>query len=144
MNRNRSYESYVQKKHNKMISMIDIKEFLWREWKGTSLLYEDADNSTIKEWINVICGFYDESHRFYHNLNHIDSCLKLLRKFEHSSLTPEETCYNIIPVQIAIWFHDIIYNPQESNNEERSADIAKAFISSAKPFLRSTKSLVEN
>jgi pantetheine-phosphate adenylyltransferase len=56
---------------------------------------------------------YDEPHRFYHTLEHIEFVLKQLH--DTGVLTHDE-------VFLAAVFHDIIYNPQSKTNEEDSAD----------------------
>lgn len=58
----------------------------------------------------------------YHNLKHIADCLA---KF--SARKQEAT--NPIAVELAIWFHDIIYDPRAPDNEEQSAQVAATFIS---------------
>jgi predicted metal-dependent HD superfamily phosphohydrolase len=57
---------------------------------------------------------YGEPHRAYHTLTHIHDCLKqfdVLR--DHSS--------NPTAVELAIWFHDIVYSVRRKRNEEESA-----------------------
>ena len=69
-------------------------------------------------WFNRLEQFYGESHRAYHNFHHIGDCL---REFDaaHSLLN------NPTAVEMAIWFHDVIYNPRATDNEEQSAGVAK-------------------
>jgi predicted metal-dependent HD superfamily phosphohydrolase len=53
---------------------------------------------------------YTEPHRHYHNLNHINTCL----------IAFDQTVDNISDkfcVEVAIWFHDVIYDPQKGDNE---------------------------
>ena len=54
---------------------------------------------------------YADPHRHYHNLAHIAHLLTLLDGTK--SHTPE--------LELAIWFHDIIYDPKSSDNEAQSA-----------------------
>ncbi|WP_444995220.1 HD domain-containing protein [Aliikangiella sp. IMCC44359] len=69
-------------------------------------------NSTI---IHTIFNYYTESHRKYHNLNHLEQMFKALEK------CPVNNCI----MQWSTWFHDIIYQPGSSHNEEKSAALAK-------------------
>lgn len=62
---------------------------------------------------------YAEPQRRYHTLEHIEACLAALAKVE--GLTADERC----SLERAIWWHDAIYDPQASDNEERSADLAR-------------------
>jgi predicted metal-dependent HD superfamily phosphohydrolase len=58
---------------------------------------------------------YQEPHRFYHNLDHLSHCLGELDTAGTHIEEPDAT-------EMAIWFHDIIYNYGAKDNEVRSAD----------------------
>ena len=60
---------------------------------------------------------YSEPQRKYHNANHIHQCLE---QFEYARHLPNDS----EAVEMAIWFHDAIYEPKASNNEMRSAKFA--------------------
>ncbi|MBV1776507.1 N-methyl-D-aspartate receptor NMDAR2C subunit [Burkholderiaceae bacterium DAT-1] len=60
---------------------------------------------------------YSAPHRHYHGLQHLAECLQLFRAFAASAEHPSE-------VEIALWFHDAIYEPLRHDNEQRSADWA--------------------
>lgn len=60
---------------------------------------------------NLLESHYRESHRLYHNLRHIDSMLAHL----DSSQSGDDA------VELAIWFHDIVYDPRSRDNEAESA-----------------------
>ena len=55
---------------------------------------------------------YSEKHRSYHNLEHID---RLLRIEAECGITDDA-------VELATWFHDVIYDPKGEHNERKSAD----------------------
>lgn len=63
---------------------------------------------------------YEEPHRAYHNLRHITECLELL-----------DTVPTAPAVEIALWFHDAVYDPQARDNEERSAELAATCLKNA-------------
>lgn len=56
---------------------------------------------------------YLEPHRYYHNLSHITD---MLLKSRDLNLSFRQV--------YAIWYHDVIYNPERTDNEERSASLA--------------------
>ena len=64
-----------------------------------------------------LCRKYAEPHRAYHNLEHIRRCLDLARSARSELVHPEE-------VELALWYHDAIYDPARSDNEEESAAFA--------------------
>jgi predicted metal-dependent HD superfamily phosphohydrolase len=66
---------------------------------------------------DVLEKSYSEPHRYYHNLQHISHCLNEYDEARHLLEHPLE-------VEMAIWFHDVIYEIGVGNNEERSAELA--------------------
>lgn len=62
---------------------------------------------------------WTEPHRSYHTPQHLLECLKV-----HAHLAKYSPQANI--VELALWYHDIIYNVSQHDNEERSADLACA------------------
>ena len=60
---------------------------------------------------------YRQPTRFYHTDQHISECLAALD--QHTALAERRA-----EVEIAIWFHDVIYDSRRSDNEEQSASLA--------------------
>ncbi len=58
---------------------------------------------------------YAESERFYHTLEHIDYCLEVFDQVSHY-------CDNPDSVELAIWFHDAVYDFPIDDNERLSAE----------------------
>lgn len=77
-------------------------------------IFKNKDNKIY----DVIKNKYEEPHRHYHNLNHIRYCFAVLRRLMKCS----ESIFPAIneSLILAIWFHDIIYNPLSNTNEEDS------------------------
>lgn len=68
---------------------------------------------------------YAEPHRSYHTLGHIEDCLAKL--VDVSGLGADERR----TLELAIWWHDAIYEPLRPDNEERSAELAQRDLAEA-------------
>lgn len=69
-------------------------------------------------------GLYDEilnawegEDRAYHNADHLAACLEELDAY------PEDIAEHDV-LELAIWFHDVIYKARRQDNEEQSAELA--------------------
>ncbi len=71
-----------------------------------------------------LVAHYGEPHRAYHNLAHIHHCLEEFDGARH--LASDENS-----VEMAIWFHDAIYDSRAKDNEERSAEAAIRVVNEA-------------
>lgn len=71
--------------------------------------------------IERIIDRYSASGRHYHNMDHLSSLVYLQRQYAHLIVDNDSLLY-------AIYFHDIIYKVTRSDNEERSAHEAVAFL----------------
>ena len=60
---------------------------------------------------------YSEPHRAYHTLEHIGHCLDELEQVRHLSINPNA-------VELALWYHDAIYDTKTKDSEERSTALA--------------------
>ncbi|MDR1968482.1 MAG: N-methyl-D-aspartate receptor NMDAR2C subunit [Burkholderiaceae bacterium] len=67
---------------------------------------------------------YSEPHRHYHTGQHLEECIAHLE-------AAHELAHQLGEVEIALWFHDSIYEPQAKNNELRSAEWAVASLRQA-------------
>ena len=65
---------------------------------------------------------YSERNRYYHTGEHVNACLLEFDTVKHCAENPLE-------IELAIWFHDVIYKPFSSSNELDSALWATDFLS---------------
>lgn len=79
------------------------------------LLKNYAPRINAEKVSELIFKRYSEHHRYYHNLNHIEYCLKEYDNYVLQNEYKQE-------IELAIWFHDLIYAPRAKDNEEKSAE----------------------
>jgi predicted metal-dependent HD superfamily phosphohydrolase len=75
-------------------------------------------------WHDRLVALYSERHRHYHNVCHLNECLREFDSARHLAEQP-------VAVELAIWFHDAIYDSHAHDNEERSADLAEECLRNA-------------
>ena len=105
---------------------------------STSCLYK------ILNEIQFVKNIYDQNHLPYHNMNHIMDCIYNFNNFLYINLNDKSKIYNFL---LAILYHDIVYRPGESDNEELSCqffeknnkDLDKQDIEYVKKIIMSTK-----
>ena len=83
------------------------------------LLKNYTDNDPLKEelWTEIEKNYSDEK-RYYHTLQHLDNLLRQLSEVK-GDIKNWET------ILFTLYYHDIIYNPLKSDNEEKSAVLAE-------------------
>lgn len=93
---------------------IEVKaKSQWTELVNAS----GGDESAAASTLDILKKAYSEPQRHYHNLLHILNVLKVLEE-------AREQVKNPITLSFAAWFHDAVYDPRASDNEEKSADLA--------------------
>ncbi len=95
------------------ISLIDerLPERSWqRAWAALGLR---APEGLMQRLLDA----WAEPQRHYHSQQHLHECLALLEPALDLAQHPGE-------VELALWFHDAVYDPQGKGNEARSADWA--------------------
>ncbi len=73
-----------------------------------------TDKKCIETLWSEVSISYSIEIRYYHTLSHLETIYNQLKPFQ---LTPT--------IEFSIFYHDIVYNIQERDNEEKSAILAK-------------------
>lgn len=82
---------------------------MWRELGASA-----SDDALFTRLIEC----YSEPHRKYHTMQHLQECMRHLEHVRSFAERGDE-------VELALWFHDAIYNTRKKDNEERSAEWAR-------------------
>ncbi|GAA3085281.1 hypothetical protein GCM10017600_58900 [Streptosporangium carneum] len=88
-----------------------MNEKLMERWR--SLAGAEADRLGEE-----LVARYGEPHRRYHTTAHLEAVLAHVDTLADSAANPDL-------VRLAAWFHDAVYDPTRSDNEERSARLAE-------------------
>lgn len=112
----------------------EIKGQLEEQFRELTAPYvEDSDSYFDELWT-----LYTQKSRYYHDFRHIADLLALEAAYGQSLKSPET-------VRFAIWYHDAIYNGSRSDNEEKSAQMAEARMTTlgvAPDVIQQTASLI--
>jgi len=103
-----------------------------------SLLRTAGGAGDASGWYDRLTTAYAEPQRHYHNQQHIAECLAEFDMACHLAKQP-------VAVELALWFHDAVYDPKAGDNEERSAEMAKQCLGEcgmAEPLIETVTRLV--
>ncbi len=87
-----------------------------KQWQSA---WQALNVAAPKQLFHELIARYSEEHRHYHTSQHLDDCLSKFQKVKNLANKPAE-------IEIALWFHDAVYNPLRHDNEQLSADWAQS------------------
>ncbi len=67
--------------------------------------------------LNALVAAYSAPERHYHNLEHLGEMFRVVGRLASDAEDPAA-------IQLAIWFHDAVYDTHATNNEVRSGELA--------------------
>ena len=67
-------------------------------------------------WHARLLAAYSEPQRAYHTIQHLEECLRIFDEAKTSDLMKQPDL-----IEMAVWFHDVVYDPKSSENEALSA-----------------------
>ena len=110
--------------------------------KGFCGMFAEDRKSDVMKLFKEIVEEYQSENRSYHNLEHVENLLSFLNEQEQ-----ELKCFD--GVKLAAWLHDIVYDTEANNNEEKSAqyaqnnleqlDVSKEIIAHVVALIRATE-----
>jgi predicted metal-dependent HD superfamily phosphohydrolase len=80
---------------------------------------ETPEHDAARAVFDDLYARYTAADRRYHDIQHIDECLQLFDTVRSLALQPDT-------IELAIWFHDAIYDSHKSDNEASSARLAES------------------
>jgi len=92
--------------------------FTQRHAPAWDAVWRALDVSPPTGLLERLTACYAEPQRHYHTLLHLDACLQQLA-------TARDLAKQAAEVELALWFHDAIYDIGAADNEQRSADWAR-------------------
>ncbi|WP_030682157.1 hypothetical protein [Streptomyces sp. NRRL B-1347] len=99
--------------------MADPYEGLRTRWHTTlTAAHPKAAPPDPAPYADNLLARWAEPHRRYHTLTHLTAVLDHIDTLEQHAEAPHL-------VRLAAWFHDAVYAPDRSENEERSARLAE-------------------
>lgn len=98
------------------MSQADVVEKLHPFWVQLLDELNVPSETAVPTWQELITA-YSADGRFYHNLDHIYHTLQIAQDLR-------EEAADFTAVQLALWFHDIVYDAKLQDNEEKSAMMA--------------------
>ncbi len=73
-----------------------------------------ADTAVLAALFADLVRHYEENGRYYHNLQHIYHMFTVADSLAYPIVDP-------VTFELALWYHDVIYNPRALDNEQQSA-----------------------
>ncbi|WP_375478102.1 hypothetical protein [uncultured Nostoc sp.] len=99
----------------------NFMDILFYNWQHTLQPF-GVDQVAAEKAFNLLVEAYSTPSRYYHTLKHIDRVLSIIQILQGYA-------NNLAAVQLAAWFHDVVYDTEAKDNEERSADYAFELLS---------------
>lgn len=96
-------------------------DILFYNWQHTLQPF-GVDQVAAEKAFNRLVAAYSTPGRYYHTLKHIDHVLGTIEILQGYT-------NNLAAVQLAAWFHDVVYDTQAQDNEQKSADYAFELLS---------------
>lgn len=98
----------------------NLTQVLFSRWQQTLQPF-NIDQVVANQVFTYLIEAYSSRDRYYHTIKHIADILTTIDTLQ---AYPQD----LAAVQFAAWFHDVVYDTQAQDNEERSAECADALL----------------
>lgn len=89
-------------------------EYLKHQWNQLLADYH-LEKALTDAYFEELVAAYTETHRYYHTLSHLEALFQSLTEIDCDDQS----------ILWSVWYHDIIYKPGRSDNELKSAELAR-------------------
>jgi predicted metal-dependent HD superfamily phosphohydrolase len=103
------------------MSKENLTNIVFDKWQNTLQPF-GVDQMAMRTAFTQLVEIYSIPNRHYHNLTHINHVLDIIQTLENYT-------ENLTAVKLAAWFHDVVYDTQAKDNEEKSAEYTNKFLS---------------
>lgn len=93
----------------------------YARWRDT---WRELGATADEDLYRAVVARYREPQRRYHTLAHLGYCFERFDEARSVARRPAE-------IELALWFHDAVYDPRRADNEARSADWARLVVHAA-------------
>lgn len=87
-------------------------------------MWQELEAAPAPGLFEQLIAAYSEPHRKYHTLQHLDECFAQFELLRADAKRAAE-------IELALWFHDAIYDIRRQDNERKSAEWAREVMTAA-------------
>jgi predicted metal-dependent HD superfamily phosphohydrolase len=95
-----------------MAELAPLRTALWQRWCATLAPF-DLTGMALAPAFTHLADAYSAPERYYHTLDHLADVLDVIAEF-HGFV-------QLSLVELAAWFHDVVYDTHAADNEEKSS-----------------------
>lgn len=96
------------------ITPIQVLKPCWERLLNTFQVEPTGSQEVFLELVTA----YSRVGRYYHTLEHIQQVLETIENIRTTNPTSIWKAANFPAIELAAWFHDVIYDSQAKDNEE--------------------------
>lgn len=98
---------------------VETRDYVSGRWFVTMDRLRPSKPDAASRLLAEVIERYTEEGRYYHNLAHLRACFEIL---DHLPTQPT----NQVEIEMALWYHDLVYDTKAKDNEYQSGIIARS------------------